>query len=204
VILNPGGKDDPGSLGQIRFLPMGAVIISMNSDPAHPEALQSLVHKIFAFSLDEALAGKTPEQRRSALFTLASLVAPAKQPRAVPSTKPDQDQAIGATGLSAENPAPIDKIMRPGGRVSAPQVTHSGNPEYTDEARKKKVNGICILSLVVDTAGFPIHIYVLRSLDPGLDEKAIAAVSQYRFQPSMFKGNPVAVEIDIEVNFKLY
>jgi TonB family protein len=38
----------------------------------------------------------------------------------------------------------------------------------------------------------------------GLDEKAIEAVKQYRFNPATFEGHPVPAQINIEVNFRLY
>jgi outer membrane biosynthesis protein TonB len=38
----------------------------------------------------------------------------------------------------------------------------------------------------------------------GLDEKAIGAVSTWRFQPATLNGKPVAVEINVQVSFRLY
>ena len=69
---------------------------------------------------------------------------------------------------------------------------------------KKKINGICILGFIIDKQGFPIHIRIEQPLDPGLDEKAIATASQYRFSPATLNDNPVPVEIAVEVNFRLY
>jgi len=45
---------------------------------------------------------------------------------------------------------------------------------------------------------------VLRSLDSGLDQKAVDAVKQWKFEPAMKNGEPVAVVINVEVNFKAY
>jgi len=199
VILNPSGNDDAASLSQVRFLPTSVVNIVIAADPSHPDALQAVVNRIFAFSLQDALSGKSPGEQKYALFTLPALTRPADHMREMPRQEPVSPP--GSSTATAEDSEPIG---HPGGGVSIPQATYQPNPEYTDEARKKKINGTCILGFIVDKAGFPIHIRLARSLDPGLDEKAIAAVSQYRFRPAMYNDNPVPVAIAIEVNFRLY
>jgi TonB family protein len=64
--------------------------------------------------------------------------------------------------------------------------------------------GVCVLKLVVDADGMPQNIKVVRPVGMGLDEKAIAAVRQWTFSPALKDGEPVAVQIDVEVNFHLY
>ncbi len=92
-----------------------------------------------------------------------------------------------------------------GGRVSAPQVIHSVEAEFSDEARRAKYQGVCLISLIVDTQGNPQNIRVARALGMGLDEKAIEAIRQYKFKPAMKDGKtPVPVMITIEVDFRLY
>ncbi len=91
-----------------------------------------------------------------------------------------------------------------GGDVSGPQLIFSPNPEYSEEARRAKYQGVCILSLIVDAQGNPQRVQVVRHLGKGLDKKAVEAVKQYRFKPAMRHGEPVAVEVNIEVNFRLY
>jgi periplasmic protein TonB len=92
-----------------------------------------------------------------------------------------------------------------GGRVSAPVVIHSVEAEFSDEARRAKYQGVCLISLIVDTQGNPQNIRVARPLGMGLDEKAIEAIRQYKFKPAMQDGKtPVPVMITIEVDFRLY
>ncbi|MGB7264441.1 MAG: energy transducer TonB [Terracidiphilus sp.] len=92
-----------------------------------------------------------------------------------------------------------------GGRVSAPVVIHSVEAEFSDEARRAKYQGVCLISLIVDAQGNPQNIRVARPLGMGLDEKAIAAIRQYKFKPAMKDGKtPVPVMITIEVDFRLY
>ena len=92
-----------------------------------------------------------------------------------------------------------------GGRVSAPVVIHSVEAEFSDEARRAKYQGVCLISLIVDAQGNPQNIKVARPLGMGLDEKAIEAIRQYKFKPAMKDGKtPVPVMITIEVDFRLY
>ena len=95
-------------------------------------------------------------------------------------------------------------IFRVGGGVSAPRALDTPDPEYSEEARKAKYQGTCILWLIVDPNGRPRDIKVARALGMGLDEKAIEAVRNWKFSPAMKDGKPVAVQINVEVNFRLY
>jgi TonB family protein len=94
--------------------------------------------------------------------------------------------------------------FRVGGGVSAPKAIYSPDPEYSEEARKVKHMGTVVLWLVVGPDGKPRDIRVLRTLGLGLDEKAMEAVKNWRFEPAMKDGKPVAVQINVEVNFHLY
>jgi TonB family protein len=91
-----------------------------------------------------------------------------------------------------------------GGGVSAPRAIYDPDPEYSEEARKAKHQGTVILWIVVGPDGRPRDIRVQRALGLGLDEKAVEAVRKWRFAPAMRDGHPVAVEVNIEVNFRLY
>lgn len=94
--------------------------------------------------------------------------------------------------------------FRVGGGVSAPKIIYQPDPEYSEEARKAKYQGTCVLWLVVGPDGKPRDIRVQRTLGLGLDEKAIEAVKTWRFEPALKDGKPVAVQINVEVSFRLY
>lgn len=93
--------------------------------------------------------------------------------------------------------------FRIGGGVSAPQPIFKVEPEYSEEARKAKYQGTVLLAIVVDEEGRTRNIRVVRSLGMGLDEKAIEAVSKWRFRPGYKDGRPVPVHANVEVNFRL-
>jgi periplasmic protein TonB len=93
---------------------------------------------------------------------------------------------------------------RVGGGVSAPRVLYSPDPEYSDEARKAKYQGSVVLWIIVGPDGAVRDVRVQRTLGLGLDEKAIEAVRKWKFEPAMKDGQPVAVQVNVEVNFRLY
>lgn len=95
-------------------------------------------------------------------------------------------------------------LMSVGGGVAAPEVIHSVEPEFTEDARRANFQGSVSIKLIVDSQGNPQDVRLVRHLGMGLDEKAIEAVKQYRFKPAMYQGHPVSVQIVIDVDFHLH
>lgn len=95
-------------------------------------------------------------------------------------------------------------VYKVGGGVSPPQAISTPDPEYTQEARDAKTQGTCVLWLIVDQQGRPRDIRLVRGLGHGLDARAIAAVQQWQFHPAKKDGQPVSVQITVEVGFHLY
>jgi TonB family protein len=102
-----------------------------------------------------------------------------------------------------------------GDGVSPPRLLYAVDPDYTERARRMRVQGKVVLSLTVDPQGRPQDVRVLHSLAEkvdkkrrdaasDLDEKAVEAVEQYRFDPAFLKGKPVPVETTLEVNYQIW
>jgi len=89
-----------------------------------------------------------------------------------------------------------------GGLIN-PVPTYRPEPDYSDDARKAKLQGMVVLEVVVDPNGRPQIRKVLQSLGLGLDEQAIKAVSTWRFKPGLKDGKPVPVLINVLVTFRL-
>jgi TonB family protein len=94
-------------------------------------------------------------------------------------------------------------IFRVGGGVSAPTVIYKVEPQYSEEARKARYQGTVILEAIVQKDGTVQIVRVVRSLGFGLDEKAIEALRQWKFNPAKQNGVAVPVALNIEVNFNL-
>ena len=88
--------------------------------------------------------------------------------------------------------------------VTVPQAIFSPEPSFSEEARKSKTQGVVMLILIVGKDGLPYDIHVGQSLGMGLDQKAIEAVSRWRFRPATRNGQPVATRIGVQVDFHLY
>ena len=82
-------------------------------------------------------------------------------------------------------------------------MTFRVEPTYSEEARKARYQGIVLLSAIVRKDGTIEILKVLRGLGLGLDERAIEALRQWRFEPATRAGQPVDVALNIEVNFTL-
>lgn len=116
----------------------------------------------------------------------------------------------GATAMvnPAAPPAPASSgspqgAYRIGNGISAPHVVSKREPEYSEEARRARLEGTVTLSLVVDATGVPMNLRVLKGLGLGLDEKALEAVGTWQFAPGQKEGKPVPILATIQVNFRL-
>jgi TonB family protein len=109
------------------------------------------------------------------------------------------EAAADPTKILANPPA-----MKIGNGVTPPHAVYSPDPEYSEEARRERIQGIVVLALIVDKSGRPQNIKVVSPLGYGLDEQALNTVKTWKFEPSLKAGEPVSVYADIEVSFRLY
>ena len=117
-------------------------------------------------------------------------------------TKAELDLAHAARGTSSVLPLGT-KVERVGKSVIRPKVISQKDPEYSEEGRKKRVQGTVLLAIVVGVNGVPDRVQVLQPLGMGLDEKAETAVRSWLFEPGKKDGVAVPVKAAIEVNFRL-
>ncbi len=85
-----------------------------------------------------------------------------------------------------------------------PRPTYQPEPEYDNKDRKKKIQGVVTLSVIVTKEGRTADIKVIKSLTPGLDQQAIKAVSRWEFEPVTKDGEPCPARVTVEVSFHLY
>lgn len=88
--------------------------------------------------------------------------------------------------------------------TTSPALIKEVHPDYTDAAKARKVQGTVEMAVLVQADGAPgPDVRVTKSLDPDLDQQAIKAVRQWRFKPGTRDGQPVPVEVNIEMTFTL-
>ncbi|MDY7093458.1 MAG: energy transducer TonB [Acidobacteriota bacterium] len=90
-----------------------------------------------------------------------------------------------------------------GGDVSAPVKISSPPPQYTEIARKARIQGVVIVQAIINKDGRVENVKVLKGLPMGLDQAAVDAIKKWRFEPATLNGKPVTVYYNLTVNFTL-
>ncbi|HKT52624.1 MAG TPA: TonB family protein [Candidatus Angelobacter sp.] len=88
--------------------------------------------------------------------------------------------------------------------VTPPVAKFTPEPDFSEEARKAKYQGTVTLSAIIGPDGKPHNLKVVRSLGMGLDQKALEKVRTWLFEPGKRNGQPVAVAMTLEVDFRLF
>jgi TonB family protein len=144
-----------------------------------------------------ASTGKGREQYTACLF--------APELATVPGLISNSDESPQSRDPGAnEAKAPSGPVNRLGKGVTPPKAVSAPNPGFSEQARQAKYQGTAVLSIVVDKTGQVHNIRVLQPLGLGLDQKAVEAISKWRFEPAIKDGEPVDTEIAVEVSFHLY
>ncbi len=113
------------------------------------------------------------------LLTLSPMCAAQNKAQAV-------DQAVGITD-----------------DITPPRLKEVASPDYTEEAKKKKIEGTVTIAIVVDKKGDVVDAKVVKGLGHGLDENAIVAVKEWKYKPAEKDGEPIAVKMNVTVEFFL-
>ena len=114
-----------------------------------------------------------------------------------------QDRATGLRKVQTVSPTPSATVHRIGGSVTAPGLLSKVEPSCTEEARAAKYQGTVVIYTEIGPDGLTHNPRVVRGLGLGLNEKAIDAISQWKFKPGSMDGQPVTVSATIEVNWRL-
>jgi TonB family protein len=93
--------------------------------------------------------------------------------------------------------------FKPGSGIEPPILLREIKPLYTDDARRRGIEGDVVLEIIVRSDGSVGNVRVMRSLGAGLDQRAVDAVRQWRFGAARRQGSPVDVVVEVSVEFKL-
>jgi TonB family protein len=199
--MKVGGKvvlsvlvDTTGQLHNIMFLkPLGTdldrfalkIVSADRFIPGTHEGVPVVVGQSVEVDL-QACVDEKKDNAGKKIYSLRLRSQPVQKLSALP--QPLEDAVLTPIGLSLEDSYKgAFPYYRVGGKVSAPVVLYSPEAEFTDDAD-----------------GMPQNVRIVKPLDHGLSEKAIEAVSRYRFKPAMKDGKPVPVMVNVEVNFRFY
>ena len=114
------------------------------------------------------------------------------------------DGVVGGTGTAVPPPpAPpkrVPKIVRAGSILKAPRQTYSVDPVYPPLAREARITGTVIVDAVIDEHGNVVEARAVSG-HPLLLEPALKAVQQWKYEPTSLNGQPVSVELQVQVHF---
>jgi TonB family protein len=166
-----------------------------------------------ALPADKNIDTAVPELLKSVFFTTAELdnkctaeEQSAFQKRLPPYPPPgDAKENLPDAKSEAELPGICfptgEKAYLVGRGVKPPKALKTPDPNYSEQARKQRIEGTVILVMIVDSQGQPTTFYVAKPVGTGLEAEAIRAVEKWHFAPATFHGNPVPAAMNVEVYF---
>lgn len=107
---------------------------------------------------------------------------------------PDVPPGLGRGGVDA---VPVS------GNITPPVKIYHPQPQYTEDARRARIQGVVILEATINREGDVVDVRVLKGLPMGLDKSAVETALQWKFKPATENGRPVAVFFNLLVNFSL-
>ncbi len=185
------------------------VATAPRNEPAHAIGIfdaNILENRIMIISGKRQHAGRFVRYGLSILAALvlasSAIVAAAKAIVIEPQSARPADQSSQSTDKSE----PYGPVYKVGKDVSAPVLLHSVEAEFPKSGKslKKGFQAIVLVGCIVDSQGMPRNVHITRTYNSDFDAEAVKAIKQYQFKPAMHAGQPVAVAITIEVNFKKY
>jgi TonB family protein len=163
--------------------------ITVQTSPATltPATLDAIEHTIFTVAVNEH---RLPDYWHTFMFH----------------DEQDQTAKSSAREEDAAPQIPLKALLQgaQAGHVVPPRILYQKEPDFTEVARRAEYQGRMTLSTVIDTQGHPTQFKILRPLGMGLDDQAVDCVRGWRFAPANRDGQPVAVTVEIEINFRLY
>lgn len=110
--------------------------------------------------------------------------------------------SVDGRELLVEHVATVGPVPA-GGTIEAPKAVTTVAPQYPDEARRARIQGVVILEVRIGKDGSVERAVVLRSIDPSLDSAALEAVRQWRYSPTRFNGRLVKINLTVTVKYQL-
>jgi protein TonB len=192
-----------GRVSEVRRPAAPPLILSVRtSDPA---LLRSAGEALTKASADAVRQWQyAPPAKPPVAFSIGILFKPGAEPELMPVSQAPAPRPEAARTPPATEPLPPEwgDVVRVGGDIRPPSKVGHVNPVYPAEARDARVQGVVIMTALVDAEGRVADVRVLRSI-PMLDQAALDAVRQWQFTPTLLNGNPVPVAMTVTVSFTL-
>ena len=164
-----------------------------------PESLNRIVGAMLAlavaFTLGFVVRSQLPMERESSDAVEAAAREVLRQVQVIAQAEASTPEDLAMFRAGFFEPLP------PG--AARPVKVHDVAPEYTERARAARIQGVVILRIAIDREGDVADIEVLKGLQMGLTEAAVEAVKQWKYEPAAIEGEPVPVNRNVTVDFRL-
>jgi TonB family protein len=104
-------------------------------------------------------------------------------------------------GEPEPTPSTDEKALRVGGGIAPPMKIRDVRPVYPPEALAAGIEGVVILETKIGADGSVEEARVLKSVDKQIDQAAIDAVRQWKFDPTLMNGQAVPIIMTVAINF---
>ena len=109
---------------------------------------------------------------------------------------------LAACWLNGQEHQPDEPVLDLGPGITPPHLVHQVAPKPDSGSKGFRISGVVLVRMVVSSQGVPVNVEVARSVDKEIDQSAVDAVRQWRFEPAMKEGKPVAVRVTAEIRFQ--
>jgi periplasmic protein TonB len=111
----------------------------------------------------------------------------------------------GASAASSSDDETSRQAVKydPDAGISAPKLVHKVDPVYPEEARKNRIQGVVVCEATIDKQGDVVDVQVAKTADEILNQPAIDAIMQWKFEPATKDGEPIDVIYVLTVNYAL-
>jgi TonB family protein len=206
ILFNPTGSGfQMESNGNIRIAVNQGARTSFDNADALISRIFLTDHDDFAETLPDywkpcvlfGLATNTPLKYKGCKFSREFLKVPGVRSRTEDTANPDDLPAAISKSVSYE-------VFRTGKGITPPKHISGSQPDFSDEARLARYSGRTILGVVIDQAGNAQNVWIISPSGYGLTQRAIEAISAWKFQPATKDGKPVAIQVEIVTDFNVH
>jgi TonB family protein len=122
------------------------------------------------------------------------------EPKATTKASVTQSQ-FGA--VVAKTDSPRNRPQPSSGRSEALEILQKPRPEYSDEARRLRIEGEVVLEMLFPASGQSKVLRIVHGLGHGLDESAAKSAGAIRFRPAVERGTAVDTVATVRIEFQL-
>jgi periplasmic protein TonB len=177
----------PKAPAAARALPKAAVVAA--ASVPEPEVTQRIVVK----NDTRRLAPATPQQEQDQI----------QAPSTIGMDAPVDSKALASIGSALVNvPKPSPQVVKVSQGVMEGLVLKRVQPRYPAQAMQMRIQGAVQLQATISRTGGITNLRVLSG-DGILARSAQEAVKQWKYKPYFLNGEPVEIQTEILVNFRL-